>query len=314
MATYSITEWAEHQHYKDRDPTWVKLYQKTLTSITWLKADLLARTIMLASLLLAARYKNAIPIDEDVLIPALAPRSTKWEHLMISLRYLHDSGFLSISDDDGLALTRTGTRARTRSREEEKEEEKEEEERKNPSKSPQGDEHEKFDAFWQAYPSRGKSPNPRKPACKAFNFALKRGADPDELVRLAPTAAPSEKHGTEFVPQAATWLNQDRWRDDPAAQAAAAAQAQRESVPPPELEGWRLNAWKELGPTGYESWFAKTTDVRTNGHLELWVQTKFQHDWIRDHYGQNLDRWAGVPVRLVHDDRGPMPDYLRRSA
>jgi hypothetical protein len=107
----------------------------------------------------------------------------------------------------------------------------------NPPKSPKGDEHEKFVLFWQAYPSRGNAANPRRTASKAFTAAVKRGADPDDLVRLAPSAAPAEKHGTEFVPQAATWLNQDRWKDAPK------PVAEPTTLDPAKVWGDRVRLW-----------------------------------------------------------------------
>lgn len=90
------------------------------------------------------------------------------------------------------------------------------------SQSPDGDtpkapkgagEHESFSAFWEAYPSRGSAADNRKTAVKAHLAAIKRGADPGELIHAAPHAAPLEKHGTPYVPMAATWLNRDGWLD-----------------------------------------------------------------------------------------------------
>lgn len=77
---------------------------------------------------------------------------------------------------------------------------------------------EAFDRFWIAYPKRHiPSANPRKPAEKAFAGAIRRGAKPDDLVaaakRYGAEMKTAGKAGTEFVCQARTWLNEDRWRD-----------------------------------------------------------------------------------------------------
>ncbi len=71
-----------------------------------------------------------------------------------------------------------------------------------------------FDVFWRAYPSRGRHSNPRKPARAKFEAALKRGTVTADIIRGAENfAAYVEREGTDpkFVPQAKTWLNEERW-------------------------------------------------------------------------------------------------------
>jgi len=77
---------------------------------------------------------------------------------------------------------------------------------------------EKFEEFWEAKPNR-KGGNPKAPACKAFLRAVKAGADADAIIAGAKKWAAEEKQKstqpTEYVPMAATWLNQERWGDYP---------------------------------------------------------------------------------------------------
>jgi hypothetical protein len=71
-----------------------------------------------------------------------------------------------------------------------------------------------FESFWRAYPSRHPHSNPKKPAREKFLAALKRGADPEAIVRGAENYRASiERDGTDqrFVAQAKTWLNEERW-------------------------------------------------------------------------------------------------------
>lgn len=68
-----------------------------------------------------------------------------------------------------------------------------------------------FDAFWAAYPRKvGKGA-----ARKAYDKAVKR-ADPDEisagLSRQLPTLSQKQ---TQYIPHASTWLNEERWTDEP---------------------------------------------------------------------------------------------------
>jgi hypothetical protein len=78
---------------------------------------------------------------------------------------------------------------------------------------------EQFEHFWQVYPSRGRHANPKKPAQQSFSTAIKRGADPADIVAGAEAyAAIVQAVGIgdpRFIPQAVTWLNQERWNDQP---------------------------------------------------------------------------------------------------
>jgi len=79
-----------------------------------------------------------------------------------------------------------------------------------------------FDEFWKAYPNRGQFPNPRQPAKLKFFLALKKGVDPKTLIEAAKAYSlfvDQEKVTEKFVAQARTWLNQERWLDDPTSNA-----------------------------------------------------------------------------------------------
>ncbi len=71
-----------------------------------------------------------------------------------------------------------------------------------------------FEVFWRTFPSRRPHSNPKKTACAKFKAAVKRGVAAADIIRGAENfAAYVEREGTDpnFVPQAVTWLNQDRW-------------------------------------------------------------------------------------------------------
>jgi hypothetical protein len=62
---YRIKNWSEHQHYKDRDPPWIKLHFKLLTSRDWVALDDASRVLAVASMLLASRNNGYIPDDPE---------------------------------------------------------------------------------------------------------------------------------------------------------------------------------------------------------------------------------------------------------
>ncbi|CAO4179525.1 DUF1376 domain-containing protein [Methylorubrum populi] len=79
---------------------------------------------------------------------------------------------------------------------------------------PKGTEPEGFAEFWSAYPRR-RGDNPRKTALRAYAAAISRGATQAAIMagvrRYAAQAEADGKIGSEFVAQASTWLNQDRF-------------------------------------------------------------------------------------------------------
>lgn len=85
----------------------------------------------------------------------------------------------------------------------------------NPPTVPPSDDHPRFAEFWDAYPARDGS-NARKPASKAFSAACKR-TDPqaiiDGLHHFVDAMTARGNIGTPFIPQARTWLNQERWNE-----------------------------------------------------------------------------------------------------
>lgn len=68
-----------------------------------------------------------------------------------------------------------------------------------------------FETFWQAYPRKVAKLQARK----AFTSALKREASGEILAGVARYAADPNLPEREFIPHPATWLNGDRWADEP---------------------------------------------------------------------------------------------------
>jgi hypothetical protein len=58
-----LVNWERFQHYKHRNPPWIKLYCEMLSSQTWVTLDDSNRVLAFAVLMLAARHDNKIPMD-----------------------------------------------------------------------------------------------------------------------------------------------------------------------------------------------------------------------------------------------------------
>ena len=105
-----------------------------------------------------------------------------------------------------------------------------------------------FADFRKAYPKRD-GQDPKQPAWKRFESAVKSGVKPEAIIAGAVAFAAAEakrgKVGTPFIPHSAVWLNQRRWEDEAELPFAA-------PPPPPPAEQdalWRrrLTIWRETG-------------------------------------------------------------------
>ena len=58
-----ILNWDSFQHYKDRNPPWIKLHRELLTSETWVSSSNEDRVLAIAIMMLAAESGNLIPAN-----------------------------------------------------------------------------------------------------------------------------------------------------------------------------------------------------------------------------------------------------------
>jgi hypothetical protein len=97
MASICIRNWERFQHYKDRDPPWVKLYRDLLTSESWVLGTDLSRVIQVASIVLAPRYSNQIPLRFDLLRKVMSLECKETEFTK-AVKHLVDTGFVELQD------------------------------------------------------------------------------------------------------------------------------------------------------------------------------------------------------------------------
>lgn len=93
MKYFKVVGFDKIQHYKDRNPPWIKLYTEMLTSYEFGKLADASKWHLIASMLLASRYQNKIPADEKWL-SVQSQSSTKF-----SLQDLESLGFIITYDD-----------------------------------------------------------------------------------------------------------------------------------------------------------------------------------------------------------------------
>jgi len=120
-----------------------------------------------------------------------------------------------------------------------------------------------FDLFWCAYPSRHPHANPKHPARIAFNQAIQRGHNAALILEQAiEFARHVETEGTDprFIPQAVTWLKQQRYRDDARFNAKEPPQIRGAAMlPSPQHDLGAAGDWllRKHGQADFDKWFAK---------------------------------------------------------
>jgi hypothetical protein len=96
--TIRLVSWDEFQHYGEkRAPVWLKLHRDILTSESWICGTDLSRLVQVASMLLAARYQNAIPMNPKLIIKVASLDCTESE-LMVALQHLKAYKFVEYEE------------------------------------------------------------------------------------------------------------------------------------------------------------------------------------------------------------------------
>jgi hypothetical protein len=216
MKTFSVKNFEKFQHYKDRAPPWIKLYNGLLEDYEFGGLPDASKMHLIAIWLLASRSENKIPFDPKWVsnrINATEP---------VDLALLAKRGFIVVDQGEEQAASEPLAECLTREeREREREGETEKRESKAEIRSPSAPSaSDDFERFKKAYPRRDGS-NPWQPAEKKFKALVKTGVNPEAIIAGAAALAREEgargNVGTKFIPQAITWLNQQRWIDHAAA-------------------------------------------------------------------------------------------------
>lgn len=235
---FSVKNFPRYQHYKDRNPAWVKLYREILTSESWVLGTDLSRVVQVASMLLAPRYDNKIPHCFH-LLKKVMHLECKEAQFAQAIKHLAQTDFLEIQgleepcyQDASMLLADCKQDA---SLDKIREEERREEKNKNCANSESlrkcgsnpralgtnpramtgetATALERFDRFWAAYPKR----RSKQYACNVF---LK--LNPDEqlmacilaAIEQAKTSEQWQKERGKYVPHPASWLNAKGWKDE----------------------------------------------------------------------------------------------------
>lgn len=185
---YRIPTWGEYQHYKDRNPPWIKLHYETLSSATWVTLDDASRVLAIACMLIASRHDGKIPADDSYI------RRVAYLNKKPNYSPLITAGFLEPLADASTMLADARPETEAYSKETETEYMSD------------------FESLWKIYPRKDGS---KKKALTIYKQSLKEGVHHDTIERGVNAYAKNVR-GTEkrYIAHFATWLNQARWESD----------------------------------------------------------------------------------------------------
>jgi hypothetical protein len=90
MASFKVKNFEKFQHYKDRSPPWIKLYNEVLEDYRFGSLQDASKAHLIAIWLLASRTENELPFDPDW----IGKRINATEY--VNLQALADAGFILV--------------------------------------------------------------------------------------------------------------------------------------------------------------------------------------------------------------------------
>lgn len=221
MATFSVKNFEKFQHYKDRSPPWIKLYNELLDDYDFGLLPDASKWHLVAIWLLASRTGNEIPLDPVWVQKRICASE------VVDLTILKNAGFIEFNQARSKTLAK-----RKQSACPEREEETEAEKRKDIVGNVL------FETFWTACPKK----TGRGAAEKAWAKAIQL-ASPETLTAAMRRYAQTQiGKDPAYIKTPGPWLNEKRWLD--------------EGSPAPQLvfentdeRGWsdRVRVWRERG-------------------------------------------------------------------
>lgn len=199
MEYLEIPNWGEYQHYKDRNPPWIKLHTQLLENFEFTTMPETARAHLVAIWLLASRTNNRIPLNAHWIsaqIHACAP---------LDLDLLIERGFLAVIPENKGVEPACAVLA------DDKQSACPETEGETEADIYSADAH--FDEFWSAYP-RKVDKKRAKSRWDRMKVSEREAAVADVRRRnLAGEFWGKEK--LEFVKHPSSYLNGENWNDEP---------------------------------------------------------------------------------------------------
>ena len=201
-----IKNWSKYQHYRDRNPPWIKLHVSLLNDRDFCKLSCASKGLLMQLWVLASEQQGEVSDDLEELRFRLRDSTIKQK----DIDGLVQRGFLT-------ECNQVLADASTCSPETETETETETEQRPTASRKNRDTLNSKqqglFDRFWAEYPKKRSKGQAERAFAKL---------NPDEqlietMLSTIKRAKPSndwQKDNGQYIPNPATWLNARGWEDE----------------------------------------------------------------------------------------------------
>ena len=93
----SVKNFNKYQHYKDRNPPWIKLYRELFHNPDFDSLSILDRYCLIGIMSLASQHDNKLPVNQKWLMRELDVSKP------ISLQHLIDTGWIEVVAQDASA-------------------------------------------------------------------------------------------------------------------------------------------------------------------------------------------------------------------
>jgi hypothetical protein len=182
--------WKKFQHYKDRNPPWIKLHKDILDDYDWWSLPVASRALAPCLWLLASCHDDGIfDASYNVLAFRFRMKESDVKVALIPLidkgYFVVDSGMLASCHQVVIPETETETETETYLC--------------------------AFNEFWSAYPKK----TGKDAALKAWKVKKPRIDDVMFALSWQRNSEQWQKNGGQFIPNPATYINQGRWQDEP---------------------------------------------------------------------------------------------------
>jgi hypothetical protein len=200
-----VKNWDSFQHYKDRNPPWIKLHRSLLDDYEFCGLRDVVKGQLMLIWLFASQNEGKIPHDAKFLERKLGLTERCALSEMVQTGFLIPEHDASSSASTALADCKqpdSRPLALARSREE----------RQRTKATEAETDAGAFNRFWQAYPRKVAKPI----AAKAWDKAGLTEFDLPAILAAVERGKASpqwQKDRGEFIPHPSTWLNQRRWED-----------------------------------------------------------------------------------------------------
>jgi ribosomal protein L12E/L44/L45/RPP1/RPP2 len=287
--TFSVRNFERFQHYKDRSPPWIKLYNELLDDYSFALLPDASKLHLVAIWLLASRSNNRIPHDSGWIAKRISATEA------VDLDLLLNRGFIELQDAG------TAQAARKPDADPERESETEGETEKEDSSGPADADTSlplikgrksypaEFEAFWRDYPV-----DPLMSKTKAFE-KWRRLSPPDRAAAHAAVPAfraHCAKDLTYRPVHAERFLSQRRFDGFVEAAKAAAPNPDGSDALRAHWGGRAAALVDAIGAAKFQAWFADTQWEEGPPHT-LRVAKPFAAKWIGEHYAGELMRLYG---------------------